>query len=94
MALDDFLTRGLASFSSDEQLGNVAAIMAKIEMIATQEHFPANIFEQHKDKFYFYFNEMMSKDKDSFNYKMSAPYVETCARVCYMNGWYRVILQL
>ena len=94
MALIDFLSRGLASFSSDKQLRNVAAIMEKIEMIANQEHFPANIFELHKNKFYSYLNEMISQNSQSYDYNMTSLYVETCARVCYMNGWYQVVLQL
>ena len=94
MALVAFLTQGLASFVSDKQLRNVAAIMAKIEMIATQEHFPANIFELHKDKFYSYLNEMISQNSQSYDYNMTPLYVETCASVCYMNGWYQVVLQL
>jgi len=93
MALVDFLTRGLASFSSDKQLRNVAAIMAKIELIAKKECFPANIFELHKDKFYSYLKEMMSQNSQSYDYNMSPENVETWARVCYMNGWSQVVLQ-
>ena len=92
--LTDFLTRGLASFVSDKQLRNVAAIMAKIEMIAHQDQFPLNLFELHKDKFYFCLNNMLSKNYRSYDYNMSPENVEITARVCYMNGWYRVILHL
>ena len=95
MAHDDRkLTQGLESFVSVRQLQNVAAIMEQIEIIAKKDQFPLNLFELHKDKFYFCLNNMLSKNYRSYDYNMSPENVEITARVCYMNGWYRVILHL